>query len=509
MRFLTSDALSRQMPHALIWASALALTCLPAAAHADAITSFTQGDLVVSVYGDGDGSGPIGDNQASSITLQEVTTAGSVVGQMTLPQTTATVNGVTNYAISGEYGSSSEGTLELSGNKQYLTIAGYGVSAAAFNANQQSYGGGTKTCITGGASSVTCYPLAQTASVAGTAGSSGSGVTTAVVVPRVIALVGANGSVDTSTALTGVFNENNPRSVATVDGTSFYIAGQGASKNMNDPTQGLYYAKLGATTATTIDNSYDARTVEIQNNQLYLSADTTEGSGVHENVSSYGTAGNLPTTAATATVLPSLQSKYQTTSAAQLNVLDGGLGGQKIYLSPENYFFANSTTLYIADSGAPKGDNNGSGKSAQGLSDGGLQKWVFNGANWVLEYTLSTGLNLVPDTTACGSNQVGCGTTGLIGLTGQVIGNSVELFATNATLGDEDQTYLFGITDSLSSTTGAGESFTTLLTAAPDTDIRGVSFAPSAQAVPEPGSLALFATVVLGLFAIRRRLGRL
>jgi hypothetical protein len=508
MRFPTSYALCRRITFALTATSALALTGVPRAAHADAITSFTQGDLVVSVYGDGDGSGPIGDNQASPITLEEVTTTGSVVGQMTLPQTTTTVKGVTNYPISGEYGSSSEGTLELSGNKQYLTIAGYGVSATAFNANQQSYGGGTKTCITGGASAVTCYPLAQTASVAGTAGSSGSGVTTAVVVPRVIALVGANGSVDTSTALTGVFNENNPRSVATIDGTSFYIAGQGMNKAKNDPTQGLYYAKLGATTATTIDNSYDARTVEIQNNQLYLSADSTEGSGVHENISSYGTAGNLPTGNATATVLPNLQSKYLTASATQLNVLDGALGGTKIYLSPENYFFANATTLYVADSGAPKGDNNGSGNSAQGLSDGGLQKWVLTGGQWVLQYTLSAGLNLVPDTTSCGSNQVGCGTTGLIGLTGVVNGDSVQLFATNSTLGDEDPTYLFGITDSLSSTTGAGESFTTLLTAAPDTDIRGVSFAPSAQAAPEPGSLGLFATALLGLLAIRRRLGR-
>jgi hypothetical protein len=324
----------------------------------------------------------------------------------------------------------------------------------------------------------------------------------------VVALIGANGSVDTSTALTGVFNENNPRSVATVDGTSFYLAGQGATKSKNDPTQGLFYAKLGATTATTIDNSYEARTVEIQNNQLYVSSDTTEGSGVHENISSYGSAGNLPTSAASATVLPSLQSKYQTLSASQLNVLDGSLGGQKIYLSPENYFFANATTLYVADSGQPKGDNNGSGGAAQGLSDGGLQKWVFSNGVWTLEYTLSAGLNLVSDTTSCGSNQVGCGTTGLIGLTGEVVGGNVELFATNSTLGDLDQTYLYGITDSLTSTSGAGESFATLVTAAADTNIRGVAFAPSVQAVAEPASLSLFVGALFGIVIVRRRTER-
>ena len=85
-----------------------------------------------------------------------------------------------------------------------------------------------------------------------------------------------------------------------------------------------------------------------------------------------------------------------------------------------------------------------------------------------------------------GSNQVDCGTTGLISLAGEVIGNTVELFATNATLGDLDQTYLYGIDDLLSATAlPSNESFAVLETAALDTNIRGVSFAP----VPEPASV--------------------
>src|ERR1039458_4536014 len=111
----------------------------------------------------------------------------------------------------------------------------YGVNAAPFNnAPLSTYG---------------TSALGQTTSLTA-ANQTGTPVTT---VPRVVALIGADGSVDTSTALTGVFNTNNPRSAATVDGTSFYVSGQGASKT--DPTQGVFYATLGATIATPIDNS--------------------------------------------------------------------------------------------------------------------------------------------------------------------------------------------------------------------------------------------------------------
>ena len=47
---------------------------------ASTLTSFTSGDLVISIVGDGDGSGNYTDNQASPITLEELTTSGTVVG---------------------------------------------------------------------------------------------------------------------------------------------------------------------------------------------------------------------------------------------------------------------------------------------------------------------------------------------------------------------------------------------------------------------------------------------
>jgi hypothetical protein len=161
------------------------------------LTSFTAGDLVISVVGDGNDSGTYTDNQASPITLYELTTTGTIEGELVLPQTTTVVKGTTEYAISGEYGSSSEGTLELAANGESLVIAGYGVNAATYNA--------------GGAAVYGNAALAQSTSVQG-------GPYTAVA--RVIADISYNTTVDTSTALYNVDNENNPRSIATVNGTS-------------------------------------------------------------------------------------------------------------------------------------------------------------------------------------------------------------------------------------------------------------------------------------------------
>jgi hypothetical protein len=175
-----------------------------------------------------------------------------------LPQT-STPGG--NHAVSGEYGSSSEGTLQLSGNGQYLTIMGYATNADAYNNAYDPNGGGTA--------------LAQ---------SPNSGVGGANVA-RVIALIGADGSVNSTTAISNVFNQNNPRSVYSANGTSFYISGQGNKDNSG----GVFYvSNLGTGTAAAITGqdtfsksngnyNQDTRDVQIVNGQLIASVDTTEG----------------------------------------------------------------------------------------------------------------------------------------------------------------------------------------------------------------------------------------
>jgi hypothetical protein len=318
-------------------------------------------------------------------------------------------------------------------------------------------------------------------------------------VPRVVALINANGNVNSSTGLYNVFNDNNPRSAYTADGTNIYVSGQGDSP---DKTGGVFYATVGSSSATLLTsgdagsgNSQDTRDVQIYNGQLYVSADSTAGS---TNRSYIGTLGvGTPTSA---TGAPTQLSGFGaaggsgklTLTAGQTNGINSS--GQQINLSPENYFFASATTLYVADSGDGKQSS-----ATSPLGDGGLQKWSLVSGSWVLDYTLSTGLNLV-------NNSDNHGTTGLYGLTGEVIGSQVELFATNYTLSDLDPTYLFGITDSLSATTlPGGESFTELAEAPADSTFKGVSFAPSP--VPEPSAFVLGGLGLLGLlgFAFLRR----
>lgn len=453
-------------PRFALTALAIGASLAAPAMHAQAANVFHAGDLVLSIYGNGDQSGAYGDNQASPIVLRDVTTSGSFVSQLTLPQVSFHgAGGVLNSAISGEYGSSSEGSLQLSADGRLLTIMGYGVNAGAFNAATASPTNAYGT-----------QSLAQTTSVKGGA---------SIAVSRVVAAVNAQGGVDTSTALYNFANTNNPRSVATVDGKSFYVSGQGVK---GDGTQGVQYALDGASSGTVLYHGTDTRTATIVDGQLYVSTDSkqggTGGAKGSSNIAVYGA--TLPTAATTPQVLAGLANN------ATLTATNGnGIGAGKVNLSPENFFFANSTTLYVADGGQPK---------QGGLGDGGLQKWSLVDGSWKLDYTLSSGLNLVANTGTSGS-------TGLIGLTGRDVGGEVELFATNTTLGDLDQTYLYGIQDSLAATSlPTGEAFSVLATAAPDTAIRGVAFAPTA-AVPEPANAALFVVGLglLGVLAGRRR----
>jgi hypothetical protein len=181
-------------------------------------------------------------------------------------------------------------------------------------------------------------------------------------------------------------------------------------------------------------------------------------------------------------------------------------GATDASLFPFGIWFANATTLYVADEGA--GDNAFSAASnsftaAAASATAGLQKWVLNTQTntWSLAYTLQAGLDLgVPYIVknyptginpASITTKVPAGvpwspaTGGLRNITGKVNGDgTVDIYAITSTVsgsGDQgaDPNKLVTIKDKLKATTlPANESFTTMRAAKSGEVLRGVSFTP-------------------------------
>jgi len=170
---------------------------------------------------------------------------------------------------------------------------------------------------------------------------------------------------------------------------------------------------------------------------------------------------------------------------------------------PFGIWFANATTLYVADEGsgnkgATVADFYTPAAPAQNPTTG-LQKWIFNSSagEWQLAYTLTSGLNLGVPYNVPGyptGNNSGPGgsnlpwtpaTDGLRNITGIVNWEGVAtIYATTSTIsgsGDQgaDPNKLVVITDQLSATTlPSWERFFTLRTADFGEVLRGVAWTP-------------------------------
>src|SRR6202050_67790 len=164
---------------------------------------------------------------------------------------------------------------------------------------------------------------------------------------------------------------------------------------------------------------------------------------------------------------------------------------------PFGIWFANATTVYIADEGDGYDGGTDLYTHAAAQTTAGLQKWVFNSSTqtWNLAYTLQTGLGLgIPYTVRNypTGNTVGTGlpwapaTDGLRNLTGAVVGDYAGIWVITSTIsgnGDQgaDPNQLLVIFDSISNTdpsVAAKESFFTLRQAGFGEVLRGVSFTP-------------------------------
>lgn len=189
-------------------------------------------------------------------------------------------------------------------------------------------------------------------------------------------------------------------------------------------------------------------------------------------------------------------------------------GATDASLYPFDIWFANPTTMYVADEGS--GDNafdstTGTYSAAAASTTAGVEKWTLNRATgtWQLDYTLQNGLDLgqpyhvAPGPrgqqypTGLNDTDGGTGlpwapaTDGVRHLTGRVNPNgTVTLYASTSTVsggGDQgaDPNALLTITDRVSATTSsqaAHEQFQPLLAPRWGQVVRGVSFTPGTPA---------------------------
>ena len=164
---------------------------------------------------------------------------------------------------------------------------------------------------------------------------------------------------------------------------------------------------------------------------------------------------------------------------------------------PFGMWFANSTTLYVADEGngtATYDPSTGTYTAAAAQTAAGLQKWVLRDGTWTRAYTLSQGLGLGTPYRVAGDYPTGTNpstglpwapaTDGLRNITGHLNPDgTVTLWAVTSTVSGAtdtgaDPNRLVSITDRVNSSTATTERFTTMRTARSGDALRGITIAP-------------------------------
>jgi hypothetical protein len=287
---------------------------------------FKPGNIVVARVGDGRAALTAA---AAAVFLDEYTPAGQLVQSVALPTSASSTNRILTAAGNG----TSELAVTRSADGRYLVLTGYGATPG-------------------------------TAAVAGTSSSA---------VARVIGLIAADGSFNTSTYTGDAYSATSIRAAATVDGTSFYSVG-GSS--------GVRYQVLGSAASTQLNTTpTNIRSINVAGGNVYV----TTASSPFVGLSQVGT--GLPTVAGqTVTTLPG----FPGTTA--------GPSPYGFYLADLDATVPGVDVAYVADEGA---------------AVPGIQKWSLVDGTWVLNGTIA------------GSD--------MRGLQGSTTGTSVALVATTAT----------------------------------------------------------------------------
>ncbi len=211
--------------YSVLWYFLLSLYLYPA------YGQFTPGKLAVLVVGDGSGTLT---SAATIVSIKEFDfSSGSQTGTLvtTLPSAAVGGTGVFDRALTQSGTATSEGFLNLSSDRRFLTLVGYNTGA-------------------------------------GTAAVASSNAATFPVNTRVIGRINANGTPDTKTTLFTAHSGTAIRSAITINGSAYWTAGAPG-------TVGIGYVQQGNVNAATNLSAVNSRGIGIFNNQLY----TTTGAG--------------------------------------------------------------------------------------------------------------------------------------------------------------------------------------------------------------------------------------
>ncbi|WP_245594529.1 hypothetical protein [Actinospica robiniae] len=448
------------------------------------------------------------------IYLDQVSGSGRVLGSIAVPTGAPGASSRGHDQLTGSFSSKSEGALNLSTRGDAVTFMGYAVPANTIDASN----GNTPGVVD------PTNPDAQS-------------------VYRAVGELDENGKF--SFTETNAYSGDNGRAAVLDDATGLYytagnsnngsgtsvpglISGTGAqlvtpahkpeqAQNPGQPTPagGFSVTELpGVTKADKLGKDTNFAGVAVYGNVLYY----TKGSGSNGVDTVYfvdttGTACPAGTgTPAAGAPLPTAADAYDAETGQPTDnmcILSGfPTGLAKSLKTPDTgassnaadfgaLWFANSTTLYVADSGNGTDTYDATtglytDAAAQNLA--GIQKWSLVNGTWTYDYTLNTGLGLgVPYTAKglpTGINAI-TGTPwtpavdGIRNFTGTVNRNgTVTLYGVTTSIGGvsdygADPNKLVAVTDSVSATTQpANEHYSTLETAATGDVLRGVSVAP-------------------------------